>query len=81
MKKLLFFVPVVATLFLVACGSGTDQKAAMDKAKNDSIAAAKHTDSLTAAASMAAKQQRMNDSTKAAKADSGKPAESNGDKK
>ncbi|NNM94492.1 MAG: hypothetical protein HKL88_03405 [Bacteroidia bacterium] len=64
MKKLLFVIALTGTVCLAACGTGADNKAEQQKATNDSIAAAHHTDSLM----MAQKQQHTQDSIKAAQA-------------
>jgi hypothetical protein len=81
MKKTLFVIAIAGMACLVACGPSAEQKAAMQKAKDDSVAAVHRTDSLN----MVAKKQHMDDSIKAAqmKADSAsKPAEdAKGDKK
>ncbi len=74
MKKSLFFITLTGTVCLAACGTGADNKAEQQKATNDSIAAAHHTDSLM----MAQKQQHIQDSIKAAQtkaADTTKGAE------
>lgn len=60
MKKLLTLV-AVATLGLVACGPSAEEKAAAEKAKQDSIAAVE----AEAAAAAAAEEQRVADSVKA----------------
>ncbi len=74
-------VSLAGMAFLVACGPSAEQKAAMEKAKADSVAAVKRADSLA----MAAKKQHMDDSIKAAQAkaaaDSTKPADKKDDKK
>ena len=79
MKKTLFIVSIAGMACLVACGPSAEQKAAAEKAKADSIAAAHRADSLA----QAAKKMHMDDSIKAAQmkaaADSAKPAD--GDKK
>lgn len=75
MKKLAFILSVAGMVTLVACGQGTDQKAAADKKKADSITAQHRADSLD----QVSKKQMMEDSIKAAqmkaKGDSAKPAD------
>jgi hypothetical protein len=80
MKKLLFIVAIAGVASLIACGPSAEQKAAMEKAKADSVAAAHSKDSLM----QASKKQHMDDSIKAAQmkvADTTKPAESKEEKK
>lgn len=66
MKKVLF-IAAVSGVALVACKSGED-KAGADKAKQDSISAAKRADSLM----QVAKMQHMKDSAAAAPKDTTK---------
>jgi len=79
MKKTLLFASIAGMACLIACGPSADQKAAAEKAKADSVAAAHRADSLA----QVAKKMKMDDSIKNAQmkaaADSAKPAE--GDKK
>jgi hypothetical protein len=53
MKKVLSTVLVASLFALVACGPSAEDKAAAEKAKNDSIAAAMAQDSMAAAAAAA----------------------------
>lgn len=74
MKKTLFVITIAGMACLVACGPSAEQKAAVEKAKADSVAAVHRADSMA----MVAKKQHADDSIKAAqmKADSAsKPAE------
>lgn len=64
MKKTLFVLSIAGMAFLVACGPSAEQKAAAEKAKADSIAAANRQDSLA----KAAVKQHMDDSIKQAAA-------------
>jgi hypothetical protein len=79
MKKVLLFASIAGMACLIACGQSPEQKAAAEKAKADSVAAAQRADSMA----MAAKKQHMDDSIKAAqpKADTTKPAEVKEEKK
>jgi hypothetical protein len=61
MKKLFTLVAVASFSALVACGPSAEEKAAMEKAKQDSIAAVE----AAHAAEEAAKAQAMSDSTAA----------------
>ncbi len=56
MKKVLFAALVAGMFSFSACGPSAEEKAAAEKAKNDSIAAAE------AAAQAASQQQAMQDS-------------------
>ncbi|MCW3083696.1 MAG: hypothetical protein JWP12_1062 [Bacteroidetes bacterium] len=58
MKKLFTLVAVASISALVACGPSAEEKAAAEKAKQDSIAAV----DAAKAAEAAAKEQAMNDS-------------------
>jgi hypothetical protein len=60
MKKTLIFASIAGMACLVACGPSAEQKAAAEKAKADSVAAAHRQDSLA----MVAKQMKMQDSLK-----------------
>ena len=64
MKKLFTLVAVASISALVACGPSAEEKAAMEKAKQDSIAAVEAAN----AAAQAAEAQRIQDSTTAANA-------------
>ena len=64
MKKTLSILSIAGMAFLVACGPSAEQKAAAEKAKADSIAAANRADSLA----KAAKKMHMDDSIKQAQA-------------
>lgn len=81
MRKTLLFVSIAGMACLVACGPSAEQKAAAEKAKADSIAAAHRADSLA----QAAKKMHMDDSIKAAQmkaaADTVKPMEDKKDEK
>jgi hypothetical protein len=68
MKKVLLIAAVAGVAF-TACKGGSD-KADAEKAKQDSVAAAKRADSLL----QAAKMQHIKDSTDAAKKDTTKAA-------
>jgi hypothetical protein len=59
MKKLFTLVAVASISALVACGPSAEEKAAMEKAKQDSIAAVE----AAKAAEEAAKAQAITDST------------------
>ena len=61
MKKVLTLVAVASMSTFVACGPSAEEKAAMEKAKQDSIAAVE----AAKAAEEAAKAQAMADSTAA----------------
>jgi DNA-binding protein H-NS len=61
MKKLSLFVAIASMGALVACGPSAEEKAAMEKAKQDSIAAVE----AAKAAEEAAKAQAIADSTAA----------------
>lgn len=61
MKKLFTLVAIASFGALVACGPSAEEKAAMEKAKQDSIAAVE----AAKAAEEAAKAQAMSDSTAA----------------
>jgi hypothetical protein len=70
MKKVLAILLVGGMFAFYACGPSAEEKAAAEKAKQDSIAAAE------AAAQAAAQQQAMQDSANmAVPADTTKPAE------
>ncbi len=61
MKKLFTLVAVASMFAFVACGPSAEEKAAMEKAKQDSIAAVEAAN----AAAQAAEAQRVQDSTTA----------------
>ena len=84
MKKLFTTVAVAGMLAFYACGPSAEEKAAMQKAKDDSVAAAqaasaeaeaamqKAKDDSIAAADAAAREKAMQDSIAAAEANKGK---------
>jgi hypothetical protein len=68
MKKLFAPVAIMATLFVVSCGPSAEEKAAAEKARQDSIAAVEKArqDSIAAAEEMAKMQARQDSLAKVA---------------